>query len=268
MRFKVAKSILARRHVLARGILAALLICAMGQPASALDIGPTTISLPVFGIPLDIPIRASLDSKSEGDGVRLDLAVTGDLKSLQDNALAIARKLPFPEDACARKGPNLVVNSIDSARIRAEGDTAVIDVAGKVTAWGCAKVLGQKIKTKIATDRIAITIPVELYIPTPRQVALRVKGEASIKTGDPQITEIATALLGNLNQRLTAAVAKALDEDKARASVPQIPGLDIRIEQAVFAQDQDKLLVKAKADGHATSAAFESLIGLAGKKAP
>lgn len=257
------------RWIAARRPLAALLFAIVsGHQALALDIGPTTVSLPVFGIPLDIPIRASLDSKNDKDGVLLDLALTGDLKSLQDNALAIARKLPFPQDACARKGPNLVVNSIDSAHIRAEGETAVIDVAGKVTAWGCAKVLGQKIKTKIATDRIAITIPVELYIPTPRQVALRVKGEASIETGDPQITEIATALLGNLNQRFTDAVAKALDKDKARASVPEIPGLDVRIEQAVFAQDQDKLLVKAKAGGHATSAAFESLIGLAGKKAP
>lgn len=249
--------------------LAALLICGgMSQAAFALDIGPTTISLPVFGIPLDIPIRASLDSKNDKDGLLLDLAVTGDLKSLQDNALAIARKLPLPDDACARKGPNLVVNSIDSAHIRAEGDMAVIDVAGKVTAWACAKILGQKVKTKIATDRIAITIPVELYTPTPQQVALRVKGEASIKIANPEIADVASALVGNLNQRLTAAVTKALDEDKARATVPAIAGLDVKIEQAVFAQDQDKLLVKAKADGHATSAAFEALMGLAPKKAP
>ncbi|WP_448954084.1 hypothetical protein [Labrys neptuniae] len=253
----------------AKSLVAALLLSGgLSQAALAVEIGPTTVSVPVFGIPLDVPVRASLDSKSEAGTLLLDLALTGDLKALQDNALAIARKLPYPDDACARKGPNLVVNSIDSAAIHAQGETAVIDVTGKVTAWGCAKVLGQKIKTKIASDHIAITIPVELYTPTPQQLALRVKGEATIKTRDPQITEIANALVGDLNQHFTVAVAKALDENKARVSVPSIPGLDVKIEQAAFAQDQDRLLIKAKADGRATSAAFGALLGLAGQKAP
>jgi hypothetical protein len=49
--------------------------------------------------------------------------------------------------------------------------------------------------------------------------------------------------------------------------VPPIPGLDIHIEEASFAQDQDKLLVKTHLKGSATAEALGALTAMAAKKA-
>jgi hypothetical protein len=76
-----------------------------------------------------------------------------------------------------------------------------------------------------------------------------------------------SAVVGDLNGKLTAAIAKALDSSKARAAVPPIPGLDIHIEEASFAQDQDKLLVKTHLKGSATAEALGALTAMAAKKA-
>ena len=68
------------------------------------------------------------------------------------------------------------------------------------------------------------------------------------------------AVLGDVNARLTDAIAKELASDKAQAVVPDIPGLEVHIDKAVFAQDQGKLLVKTHVEGHATSEAVNGLL--------
>lgn len=244
-----------------RSAIAALLVFGgLSLPARALDIGPQTVPVKILGVTVDIPVTASLDMHTDADRMALNLVATGDLKDLQDKALEIAKRLPLPDDACRHKGANLVVNSVDDAHIRADGDTAVLDISGHVTAWACAKVLGQKVKTKIATDTISIIIPVELYTPTPHQVALRVKGQADIRTGHPETIQAASAILGDVNARLTEAIAKALESDKAQAVVPDIPGLDVKIDRADFAENQGSLLVKTHVQGHATSDAVNGLL--------
>jgi hypothetical protein len=244
-----------------RSTAAALLVLGgLALPARALDIGPQTVPVKILGVTVDVAVTASLDMRTEADHMAVNLVATGDLKDLQAKALEIARHLPLPDDACRRKGPNMVVNSIDNARIRADGDTAVLDISGHMTAWACAKVLGQQIKTKLATDTVSITVPVELYTPTPHQVALRVKGQANIRTGNPDTLEVVSAILGDVNARLTAAITKTLESDKAQVVVPDIPGLDVTIDQANFAEDQGKLLVKTHAQGRATSEAVTGLM--------
>lgn len=244
-----------------KSAFAALLIFGgLGQAANALDIGPRSVPVKILGVSVDIPVTASLDMHTEADRMALNLTATGDLQGLQDKALEIARNLPLPDDPCRRKGPNMVVNSIDAAHIRADGETAVLDVSGHMTAWVCAKVLGQKIKTKLTADTVSITIPVELYTPTPHQVALRVKGSADIKTGNPDTLEAASAILGDVNARLTAAITKELASEKAQAVVPEIPGLDVKIDSAAFSEDQGRLLVKTHVEGRATSDAVNGLL--------
>jgi hypothetical protein len=249
-----------RSALATRLVLGGLVLGGLSLPAQALDIGPRSVPVKILGITVNIPVTASLDMHTDADRMALDLAATGDLQGLQDKALEIARKLPLPNDPCRRKGPNMVVDSVDSAHIRANGDAAVLDISGHMTAWVCAKVLGEEIKTKLAADTVAITIPVELYAPTPRQVALRVKGSAEIRTGNPDTLEAASAILGDVNARLTKAISKELASDKAQAVVPDIPGLEVRIDKAAFAEDQGKLLVKTHVEGHATSDAVNGLL--------
>jgi hypothetical protein len=240
---------------------ALLLLGTFALPAQALDIGPQTVPVKILGITVDVPVTASLDMHTDADRMAVNLVATGNLKDLQAKALEIAQRLPLPDDPCRRKGANMVVNSVDEAHIRADGDTAVLDISGHMTAWACAKVLGQKVKTKLAADTVSITVPVELYTPTPRQVALRVKGEAQIRTGNPDTLQAASAILGDLNGRLTDAIAKALESDKAQAVVPDIPGLDVAIDKTNFVEDQGTLLVKTHVQGHATSDAVTGLMG-------
>ena len=104
----------------------------------------------------------------------------------------------------------------------------------------------------------------ELYVANPQAVALRLTGPATLKTGDPTTTEAAEALVGDINGALTAQLSKLLDTARARASVPPLPGLDVTIETAAFAEDGPKLTVRAS--GHATmdSTAFASLLGFVG----
>ncbi|MDQ0392428.1 hypothetical protein [Labrys monachus] len=251
----------------ARGAASLLLLTGLaGAPAAALDLGPRIVPVKILGLQLPIPLTVSLDMHTEADRVAVDLKATGNLAALQAHALEIARRLPLPEDTCRHKGVNLVINSIDDAHIGAVGDTAVIDMSGHATAWACAKVLGAKVKTKLVADTVSITLPVELYTPTPRQVALRVKGEATIRTGNPDTQEAAAAILGDLNARLTAAIAKALDSEKAQAAVPDIPGLDVTIDKAVFAEDHGDLHVNAHVEGQATSEAVNGLLEMMSKK--
>jgi hypothetical protein len=241
-------------------LVVSLFMGCLGLSAQALEIGPRPVPVKVLGISVEVPVTASLDMHTDADLMAVDLSATGDLRGLQDKALEIARHIPLPDDPCRHKGPNLVVDSVDSAHIGADGDAAVLDISGHMTAWVCAKVLGQKIKTKLATDTVAITVPVELFAPTPRQVALRIKGSATIRTGNPDTLQAAAAILGDVNARLTDAIAKELASDKAQAVVPDIPGLEVHIDKAVFAQDQGKLLVKTHVEGHATSEAVNGLL--------
>ena len=250
-----------------RFLLTLAMLLGGSQAALALDVGPTSVPVKILDVPIDIMTTASIDIHTNADKLALEVSAVGDLKGLQDKALEIARRLPFPQDPCARKGANLVVNSIDAAHISPAGTAAVIEVSGHATAWGCAKMLGAKVKTEILSDTVTITIPLELYVPDPQQIALRVGGPVDVKTGNPQTAEAVSAVVGDLNGKLTAAIAKALDSSKARAAVPPIPGLDIHIEEASFAQDQDKLLVKTHLKGSATAEALGALTAMAAKKA-
>ena len=245
--------------------LAALL--ATGHAATALDIGPRAIPLKIAGVPVEVVATAAVDVQTSGDRVALRVVATGDLASIQDNVLEIARHLPLPSDACARKGANLVVNSIDAASITPAGSSVVLSMSGRGTAWACAKVLGAKMKTKITSDTVRITAPVELHQDGPQHVALRLSGQATLETGNPLTAEAASAVVGDLNARLTAALAKALDTASERAALPDLPGLSVTVEKASFEQDQSKVLLRIGGKADMTSAAFNELLDLATRKA-
>jgi hypothetical protein len=246
----------ARKIVLAA---AALAVAAVG-PARALDVGPKTVPLKVAGVLVEIPVSASLDMHTEADALAIKASAIGDLQAIQDNALAIARGLRLPHEPCKHNGVNVVVNSIDAAKITPVKASVVIDLSGHVALYACTKVLGQPLKTKLAEDSVSLSAPVELYLPTPSSVALRLAGTATITTGKPATMEAASAFLGDVNAALSAQLAKLLDTERARAAAPSLPGLDVDIESAGFAEDSGKLTVRAKGRATMSSAAFASLM--------
>jgi hypothetical protein len=252
------------RRPIAVGLVAAALACGGSSSSHALDVGPKSLPLTVAGVPVQIPVAGALDVHTDADAITLKASATGDLKSIQDHALAIARGLRLPRDPCAHKNINVVVNSVDAAKITPAGASAVVDLSGHVTVWLCKKILGEMLKTEIASDSVSLSAPVELYVASPQSVALRLTGPATLKTGDPLTTEAASAFLGDVNGLLTAQLSKLLDTARARAAIPPLPGLDVTIESAAFAQDGAKLLVRASGHATMTSAAFGSLMGFLG----
>jgi len=248
-----------------RALIAAAVLIVGATQALALDVGPKAIPLKVAGVSVEIPVIGRFDVRTDADTMALAAFATGDLQAIQDNALPIAQGLKLPSDACKRKGVNLVVNHIDSASLRPMKTSVMIDLTAHVTVWVCAKVLGVPLKTKLAEDDVRITAPVELYLPTPRAVGLRLSATATLDTSNPKLREAATVLVGDVDAALSEQLSKVLDTTRARAAAPSIPGLDIDIESATFAQDGDKLLVKAKGHANVSSDAFTALMGYLGK---
>ncbi|MGA2043583.1 MAG: hypothetical protein ABSG83_09445 [Roseiarcus sp.] len=257
---------MARAHNQAlAAVLAAAFAGGMSGPARALDVGPKNLPLTVAGVAVQIPVAGSLDVHADDAAVMVEASATGDLVAIQDHALAIARGLRLAREPCAHKGLDVVVESIDAAKITPVEATAVVDLSGHVAIWLCKKILGEMVKAEIASDSVGISVPVELFIPDPRSVALRLAGPAKLKTGDALTTEAASALVGDVDAALTAQLSRLLDATRARAAVPPLPGLDVTIERAAFAQDGAKLTVRASGRAAMTAAAFARLLGYVGR---
>jgi hypothetical protein len=249
----------------ASGLLAIALACDAPCAARALDVGPKNIPLTIAGVSVEIPVAGSIDVHTDADSITLKAVANGDLGPIQDHALAIARGLRLPRDSCAHKNVNIVVNSIDAASITPHGASAIVDLSGHVTVWLCKKILGTVLKTELAADSISISAPVELFVSNPQTIALRLTGPANLRTSDPAITEAASPFMGDVNAALTGQLAKLLDTARARAAVPPMPGLDVTIESAAFAQDGPRLIVRAGGRASMTSAAFASFLGFIGR---
>lgn len=245
--------------------LAALTLICGAARAQALDLPAVPVPVTIAGVALHIPVSGTLDLATQGQSLQVKIAAKGDLGEMQSQALAIARALPLPHEACGKKknGASLVVNSIDKAELVAKGETVVVEMQGRATVWACAKVLGAMVKTEVARDAVKITVPVELYLPTPHEIAARLSGNATIETGDPQLKEAAEAVLGDLDARFGEAVAKALDGSKARAALPPINGLDIAFSEAKFVTEGTKLEVVASGAGTVSAEALAQLIARA-----
>ena len=250
-----------QRFTIALSVVVASLGYAALRPAHALGVGPKALPLTVAGVPVEIPVAGSLDVHTDADTIALKASATGDLQSIQDHALAIARGLRLPRNNCAHKGLNVVVDSIDQATITPLHASAVVALSGHATVWLCSKILGAPLKTRVASDRVSITAPVEIVLPNPQTIAVRLSGPATINTGDALTTEAANAIVGDVNAALTAQLSRLLDSARARAVMPPLPGLDVTIQSATFAQDGPKLLVRASGHATMTSVAFASFLG-------
>ena len=242
-------------------LAAALFPAAGGAPARALDIGPKAIPLTVAGVAVEIPVTGKLDAQTDAKTLAIEATASADLQAIQDNALAIARGIRLPQESCAHNGVNIVVKSIDAASITPLGASAAVEISGHAAVWACTKMFGAPLKTRIAEDSFTVSATVELFLPNPRTIALRLSGPATLETGRPLTTEAAEVFVHDVNAALTAQLSKMLDTARARAVLPPLPGLEVDIKSAAFAQHGSSLTVGASGRATMTSEAFAALLG-------
>jgi hypothetical protein len=229
-------------------------------PAGAVDIKRKDVPLVILGVPVTIAVTGSFETRLEKDALLIQLKANGNLKDVQDKALQIAQKLPLPKDNCAHKGVNAVVDSIDGAAITPEGTTAVVELTGHVTAWGCVDLFGNDAKTKVASDSVTVTVPVELVVVDRKEVRLKLSRPAELKTGHKLSGDAARVLLGDVNAKLSSMLAGMFDAREARASLPDLPGSEVFIEDAQFAAEDQVLIVRASGNGRLSNDAFNRLL--------
>jgi hypothetical protein len=120
---------------------------------------------------------------------------------------------------------------------------------------------GAPLKTRIAEDSFTVSGTVELFLPNPRTIALRLSGPAKLTTGHSITTEAADVFVHDINAALTAQLSKLLDTARARAAVPPLPGLEVDITSAAFTQHGSALTVRGSGRATMTSEAFTALLG-------
>jgi hypothetical protein len=245
----------------AYALMMALVLGLSGRAsAGPLELGPKTLPLKIAGVTVEIPASASLDVETQTDGVHFSATANGNLQTIQENALAIVRRLPLPRDKCAKRGFSIAVDRIDEAKITPSGSTVTVELAGRVTAWACAKLLGISAKTKVASDWVKVSVPVAIVVVDPHQIGLRLAGTATVATGNELTAELTSKFAGDVDALFSAALGKILDARSARAKIPALPGLDVAIDSAAFVQDGTKLGVRAKGHGKMAAEALATLL--------
>jgi hypothetical protein len=256
-----------RRVRLALKVLGVVLLLSLvcSKLANSVDLKPKIFPLKISGLPVEIPVHVSFEAHTEGDALVLQVRAQGELKDIQDKALDIARRLPVPRDNCAHDGVNVVVDSVDGASITPSGKTAIVTLSGHVTAWACAHLLNQQVKTHIASDSVRVSIPLEVVVLDQKQIGLKLAGTVLVTTANALTAEAVRLLAGDLNARVSAELSRVLDASDARATIPSLPGLDAAVEQAEFAQEGMNLILRANGTAKMTSAAFNTLLDFMSK---
>jgi hypothetical protein len=242
-----------------------VLLVASSAGSDAVTLKPKTFPLKVLGLQLDLPVTISFDARSEGETMSLQVSAEGNLKSIQDNALQIARTVPVPEGNCDRVGVNPVVNSIDAASIAPSGDTAVVSISGHVTAWVCVKPAGITMKTEGAKDSVSISASVRVVNIDQKELGLQLVEPVTVKTGSALTEEAIRLLAGDINASISKALTNALNTDQARAKLPTLPGLDATIQDATFAAEGATLVIRAHGTARMTGDTFNSLLDSLGR---
>lgn len=252
-------------HAAVRNALVFALWLASASAGHSLELGPQTFPLKVFGLEVGIPVSADATVRSDANLLIVNVSAVGDLQKVQENALEIARRVPWPDANCAREGVNVVVNRINRASLGAENDTAVLSLAGHATAWVCKKIVGTKAKTILLEDDIELSAPIRAKVFDPRHIGLELAGKPVLKTGAlPR--EAASLLLGDMDAALSRELAKALDADSARASFPDAEGIEGSFESAGFVPGSPSLRLAVAGTARMTGTAVGTILAKYGKK--
>jgi hypothetical protein len=85
-----------------------------------------------------VKIKTDLQLQTTDRSVRIDVRATSDLSDLQRKFDAIVKTFPLPKDNCPGYGQH-VLPKIETAALKAQGTTALLEVAGTADIWDCQK---------------------------------------------------------------------------------------------------------------------------------
>ncbi|MDR3474782.1 MAG: hypothetical protein P4M09_24285 [Devosia sp.] len=225
--------------------------------ADPLAVSPQTIPVTILGVDVSLPVSGQVDVHTEAGKFVVKAHVTANLADLQAKALQIAKAIKLPTDRCANKnGANAVVDSIDDAALAADGHNVKLSLAGEVSGYACLAHVGY---TDLGSGQVRASAAVKIAIAEGKTIGLALDGPVSVD-GDGVAGKVIGLLHDQVSSSITDAVAKALDTSKAKAAFPNLPEVDLVIENAQFFAEDKTLMLEGDAMATMTADAFATLL--------
>jgi hypothetical protein len=226
----------------------------------------------VQGIPVAVPVKATLSIRRTETSVSLAVRLIADLGDLQAKAGSIVDTFPLPTDRCGHKGLDNVVVRIWGKEIIVEGNTATLKLHGDVEVWACVDVpffgtqqqpLGQQ--------------PFDAFFPF--RFVRRDARTVGLELGDPRIDlggglgPVTQGILDlfkiDLGSRAKDALSQAILPGLLQAQLPEaVAGIGLAFQGATFASEGGHLVaqvdVGATAAGDILSRILQTLTAFSG----
>ena len=239
------------------GILTAFALMAMAATpavAAPLNIPDQQFTFDALGTQVTLSVTADAEVVSEGTERVVTGSSVGNLGDLQAKALPVAQAIPLPKEQCANpNGINIVVDSIQSATIKAEGNAAKLELVGTVTGWGCLVGVG----APVATTQFAIGAPIAFYVKAAGDVGLKLAGPVElVAAGLPaDLTALAS---DQINGAVNSALAQA--RVTGPMTIDDIPDLQIELSNAEFFDEGGTLKVRMEGTSRMSEETYQSLL--------
>lgn len=242
----------------------AMTFLSVAAPADDVVVGPIDFPVTIVGVKATVPISGTLTMATEGGSIAVALTALADLSDLQAKVTAIAQALDLPKDNCARHDLNPVVDKINTASIEPGPDgTILVSIGGHVTLWLCAKVFGKEVKTKVGSDDVTLSGSLRLVTNGSSTARLELVGDATIDASST-LEAVAGLFKGQISDALRKAIGPGLDLRRAGASITELLGRDLHIDEAAFGAEGDDVLLTAKVRARLDGAQLTKLLS-AGK---
>lgn len=260
------------------------------------QVGPITITQPVNGVPIAVPITSYLKVTTIQNTVQFDARIFGDLSDLQAKSGPIVDSFPVPTDNCRSYSANNPVVKIWGKELIPSGASAVLRLHGYVEDWHClenpvpnSKVVwrndgpfglsiphietwpGNPIKNLIATQPFDVSLPASIRLVDAQTVALEI-GVPTVTLGG-QYSTLTNGVLSiagiDLNQKLKQALDQAINPSLLQQGIPQdYAKLNPKISAASFVNDGGKLAVRLDTTATIPGARLTDFLSVIATKRP
>jgi hypothetical protein len=239
------------------GTLAAFaFVAVVATPALAapLNVPDQQFTFDALGTQVTLPVTADIEAVTEGNERVATGSAVGNLGDLQAKALPIAQAIPLPKEQCANpNGINIVVDAIQSATIKAEGNAAKLELVGTVTGWGCLVGVG----APVASTQLAVGAPIAFDVKAAGDVGLKLAGPVELVAAG-----LPADLTALLTDQINGAVNSALSEARITGpmTIDDIPDLQIELSNAEFFDENGTLMVRMEGTSRMSEETYQSLL--------
>jgi hypothetical protein len=218
-------------------------------------LGTVTIRSDVAGRMLDLPVDLELSINTTAEGAKLRVVAEVGLANVQGGFDDIMKSVPMPNDTSGYG--TKIVASVQSASLRAEGNTAVVDANVNVTVWQIEKGVpgggttirweekcvdlpwpvgrvctnvpteitmppGDDIKLQLLSEGVTGTVPLQLVTPDGISIEMR-PGPATVTPRSDIgrfFNDVAGIFNSNLSARAQVEIADIVNDGKLRQALP------------------------------------------------